>query len=182
MKIDPPNASSSQVMPMIRVILLDTGPLGLVAHPAGGEDARICKDWFQGELSAGNRVCIPAIADFEVRRELMRAGKRKGLQRLDELTRKLAYIPLLQETIQTAAELWADARRKGRPTASPEALDADCLLAAQARTLVSLNRTHRWVKFTRNEKAQGINVVIATTNIGHLERYANVIEIPRPLP
>jgi predicted nucleic acid-binding protein len=169
-------------MSMIKVILLDTGPLGLVTHPAGGEDARICKDWFQGESKEKSRFCIPAIADFEVRRELMRVGKGEGLQRLDELIRQLPYIPLLKETIQTAAELWADARRKGRPTASADALDADCLLAAQTRTFLGLNRTHRWIKFTRAEKARGINVVIATTNAVHLRRYANVIEIPRPLP
>jgi predicted nucleic acid-binding protein len=169
-------------MPMITVILLDTGPLGLVTHPAGGDDARLCKEWFEGELRAGNRVCIPAIADYEVRRELVRAGKQGSVQRLDDLIRQIGYIPLLEETIRTAAELWADARHKGHPTSSPEALDADCLLAAQARTFLTLNRTHRWVKLTRAERTRGINVVVATTNIRHLSRYANVIEVPRPLP
>jgi predicted nucleic acid-binding protein len=164
---------------MITVILLDAGPLGLISHPAGGEDARLCKDWFEAELRAGNSICIPAIADYEVRRELVRAERRKSLQKLDELIQQLAYIPLLGDTIRTAAELWADARRKGVPTAPEAALDADCLLAAQARTLLGLNRSHRWVKLTRDERAQGINVAIATTNVGHLGRYANVIEIPR---
>jgi predicted nucleic acid-binding protein len=156
--------------------------LGLVTHPAGGEDARICKDWLEEELRAGNKVCVPAIADYEVRRELVRAGKRKSLNRLDELIEQLGYIPLLGETIRTAAELWADARRKGEPTAPEAALDADCLLAAQARTFLTLNRSHRWVKLTRDERVHGINVVIATTNAGHLGRYANVIEIPRLRP
>jgi hypothetical protein len=112
-------------MPMVTMILLDAGPLGLVTHPAGAEDARRCREWFESELGAGNRVSIPAIADYEVRRELIRAGKRKGLERLDALIRQLGYIPLLQQAIRTGAELWADARRKGRPTSSPEALDAD---------------------------------------------------------
>ena len=167
---------------MIMVILLDAGPLGLVTHPAGGEEARLCKGWFEEELRAGNRICIPAIADYEVRRELARAGRQKSLQKLDELIDQLGYIPLLGETIRTAAELWADARRQGLPTAPPAALDADCLLAAQARTFLSLNRSHRWVKLTRDERVQGINVVVATTNAGHLGRYANVIEIPRHRP
>jgi hypothetical protein len=60
---------------MIAVILRDTGPLGLVTHPAGGQDATIGKDWLQRELREGNRACIPAIADYEVRRELVRAEK-----------------------------------------------------------------------------------------------------------
>jgi hypothetical protein len=29
---------------MVNIILLDAGPLGLVTHPKGGEDARICKE------------------------------------------------------------------------------------------------------------------------------------------
>jgi predicted nucleic acid-binding protein len=164
---------------MITVILLDAGPLGLVTHPAGGEDARLCKDWFEDELRAGSRIRIPAISDYEVRRELVRAGRRKSLQKLDDLIHQLGYIPLLEDTIRTAAELWADARRKGLPTSSEAALDADCLLAAQARTFLSLNRSHRWIKLTRDERAQGVNIAIATTNAGHLGRYANVIEIHR---
>jgi predicted nucleic acid-binding protein len=166
-------------MSMTTVILLDAGPLGLVTHPAGGEDARLCKEWFEDGLGAGSRFCIPAIADYEVRRDLVRAERQKSLLKLDELTHELAYIPLLGETIRTAAELWADSRRKGLPTAPSASLDADCLLAAQARTFLSLNRSHRWVRLTRDERAQGVNVVIATTNVGHLGRYANVIEIPR---
>ncbi len=164
---------------MTRVILLDAGPLGFITHPAGGEDARICKDWFEGEILADSKLLVPAVADYEIRRELVRAGKRESLQKLDELIDKLGYIPLLADTIRTAAELWADARRKGIPTAPDAALDADCLLAAQARTFFDLNRSHRWVKLTRDERVRGINVVIATTNAGHLGRYANVIEIPR---
>jgi predicted nucleic acid-binding protein len=166
-------------MPMITVILLDAGPLGFITHPAGGEDARLCKDWFEGEIRAGSKLLVPAISDYEIRRELVRAGKGKSLQKLDGLIDQLGYMPLLADTIRTAAELWADARRKGVPTAPEAALDADCLLAAQARTFLTLNRSHRWVKLTRDERAQGVNVVIATTNAGHLGRYANVIEIPR---
>ena len=50
-----------------------------------------------------------------------------------------------------AAELWADARRQGRPTANPAALDADVLIAAQAMeiqaTVVTSNPIHlgQWV-------------------------------------
>lgn len=82
---------------MITVILLDAGPLGLVTHPAGGEDARRCKEWFEEELRAGNRICVPAIADYEDRRELFRADRRKSLEKLDELIHQLTYIPILSK-------------------------------------------------------------------------------------
>jgi hypothetical protein len=56
-----------------------------------------------------------------------------------------------------AAELWAQARRQGQPTAPDLALDADVILAAQARLLA---------------QQQPEPVVIATTNVGHLARFA----------
>lgn len=167
---------------MTNLILLDAGPLGLITHPRGGEDARLCKNWFQDALRAGDRIRGPAIADYEVRRELIRAGKTAGLERLDQLIREIGYVPLVEEAMRTAAELWADSRRRGHPTAPAEALDADCLLAGQARTFLKSNRIHRWVRFTRRERGEGLTVAvaIATTNAGHLGRYANVIEIPSP--
>jgi len=49
-----------------------------------------------------------------------------------------------------AAELWAQARRSGMPTADPKALDCDVILAAQTVAV------------------QGI---VATENVGHLSRF-----------
>src|SRR5947209_17558790 len=103
--------------PMVNIILLDAGPLGLVTHPKGGEDARIFKAWLERQLREGTRVRIPAIADYEVRRKLIRAGKFQALERLDALVQKLGYIPLVEQAMRLAAEFWADARRSGRPTA-----------------------------------------------------------------
>jgi predicted nucleic acid-binding protein len=55
--------------------------------------------------------------------------------------------------MRRAAELWADARRSGKPTAADATIDVDVILAAQALTL-------------------GIKqIVIATTNPGHLVRF-----------
>jgi hypothetical protein len=55
-----------------------------------------------------------------------------------------------------AAAFWAQARLQGLPTAPDPALGADVILASQA---VILSR-------------QGDPVIIATTNVGHLSRYA----------
>jgi hypothetical protein len=76
--------------PMVNIILLDAGPLGLVTHPKGGEDARICKAWLEGQIREGTRVRIPAIADYEVRRELIRAGKTRRLPRGHKLRSSLS--------------------------------------------------------------------------------------------
>ena len=55
-----------------------------------------------------------------------------------------------------AAELWAEVRQSGRPTADPKALDGDVILAAQAKLL--------------SERSES-EVIVATTNIGHLKRF-----------
>ncbi|MBP8108178.1 MAG: hypothetical protein KBG20_20610 [Caldilineaceae bacterium] len=97
---------------------------------------------------------IPEIADYEVRRELLRANKSRGILRLDELIVLTEYLPITTEAMRQAAQLWAQARQQGKPTAADLALDGDVILAAQAITLRS--RT----------------AVIATTNVKHLARFA----------
>ncbi|MEG4216815.1 hypothetical protein QUA27_15595 [Microcoleus sp. Pol14C6] len=98
---------------------------------------------------------LPEIADYEVRRELIRAGKTAGIRRLDELKSQIPYRPLTTEVMLLAAQLWADSRKRGRPTAEPNALDWDVILAAQAIL----------------EASEGNEVVIATTNVGHLSQF-----------
>ena len=65
---------------MARTVLLDAGPLGLVTHPRL-EPNREAARWLRTLLSAGIPVLVPEISDYEVRRELLRAGKSRGLSR-----------------------------------------------------------------------------------------------------
>lgn len=95
---------------MTIVVLLDSGPLGLVTNPSGSLEALQCKQWLQLLLSKGYRVLVPEIADYEVRRELLRANKVKGIQRLDSLKAAIGYLPLTTEVMLKAAEFWAQAR------------------------------------------------------------------------
>jgi predicted nucleic acid-binding protein len=138
-----------------RLVLLDSGPLGLVTNPRGTPAAIRCNEWLGGLLSSGVRVMVPAIADYEVRRELLRADKKKGIERLDALAETIGYLPIHDDALKLAAVLWARARSGGYPTAAAPALDGDVILAAQA--LVA--------------EAEGANVMIATDNPGHLSRF-----------
>jgi predicted nucleic acid-binding protein len=98
---------------------------------------------------------IPEIADYEVRRELLRAGMFVSIVELDKLAQLVDYLPLSTATMRKAAELWATARQQGRPTASDRTIDGDVILAAQALTLGASN------------------VVVATTNVSHLSRFVH---------
>ncbi len=136
---------------MAKVVLLDAGPLGMVTHPRPNKDI---VDWLKDLLNSGLSVLVPEIADYEVRRELLRANKTKGVQRLDQLKRTIGYLPITTDAMLKAAEFWAQARTQGYPTAHDKALDADVILAAQAVTL-----------------SNGDEPVVATTNVGHLVNF-----------
>ncbi len=138
---------------MTRTVLLDAAPLGLLTAPPRRPDARGCSAWLAGLITAGVRVIVPEITDYELRRELLRANKLASVQRLDALAQATEYLPLTTAAMRRAAELWAQARQQGQPTAGDNTIDADMILAAQALTL-------------------GVPaVIIATTNVGHLSRF-----------
>ena len=95
---------------MSRIILLDAGPLGLVTNPRATTENRECNLWLQAQLGQGVRVLVPEIADYEVRRELLRAGKSRGLARLDALSQSIGYVPLTTNVMRQAAVFWAQAQ------------------------------------------------------------------------
>jgi predicted nucleic acid-binding protein len=136
-----------------QVILLDSGPLGLVTNPKLSAESLACTQWLQTLVSSGSRVIIPEIADYEVRRELLRANKVKGIARLDELNQLLEYLPITTAAMRQAALFWAQARQQGQPTAGDKTIDGDIILVAQAVTIIDAD------------------VAIATTNVGHLSRF-----------
>jgi predicted nucleic acid-binding protein len=143
---------------MARFILLDSTPLGLACRPRGHVGGDACRRWLDAIRLAGIMVIVPEIADYEVRRELIRRGARMGLTRLDSLTVDLAYAALTTPIMRKAAEFWADLRRLGLPTAGDEGLDADAILAAQAALIGS----------------PGDAVTVATSNLRHLGRFPGI--------
>ena len=139
----------------MRLILLDANTLGLATNPGGTSEAEACAGWVEDILRGGDRVLAAEIADYEVRRELLRAGKTRGIKRLDLWRTTGAYLPLTTEAMLLAAQFWAEARKQGRPTAPDLALDGDVILAGQAEAL----------------RGQGMQVIVATANIRHLARF-----------
>ena len=85
---------------MNRAVLLDSGPLGKIAHPRA--DPTVVA-WLNNLLVSGIRLIIPEIADYEVRRELLRAGKQDSVNRLDVLKNTLEYLPLTTDMMLQAA-------------------------------------------------------------------------------
>ena len=136
---------------------MDTGVLGLVTHPSRKPEPRRCKEWFKNRLEDGFTFYVPEIADYELRRKLLHLRSGAALDRLDDLQTTVSYLPITTAAMRRAAEFWADARRKGFPTAAEPALDGDVILAAQAVTLPA--------------DEDGASVVVATSNVGHLNRF-----------
>ena len=99
---------------MTKPWVLDTGPLGRLAHPASNPEI---VNWLEHQLDSGIPVIIPEIADYELRRSLVLEGLTRSITRLDKLESVLIYLPLTTAAMRQAAELWAEARRRGRPTA-----------------------------------------------------------------
>ena len=114
--------------------------------------------WLSRVLKSGSRVLVPAIIYYELKRELLRANKPFSVGRLDAFTKASnRYVPLTDEALRLAAELWAKARQEGRPTADSKELDIDVLLAAQVLSF----------------GAPASSVVVVTTNAKHLSHFVN---------
>src|ERR1041385_4164703 len=114
---------------MDRLVLLDTSPLGDLTRP---DQVHPIVAWVEAQVAAGTGIVIPEISDYELRRELIRAGKSRSVERLDELKKLHIYLALSTPVMLVAAELWADARIRHKPGAADPALDGDVILAAQA--------------------------------------------------
>jgi predicted nucleic acid-binding protein len=141
---------------MSDIVLLDSAPLGMLSSPKSTPENEECRAWLAGLLARGVKVGVPEVADYEVRRELLRADKLAGVARLDSLQQTLTYLPISTPLMRMAAEFWASARKRGKQSADDAALDGDVLIAAQAVLLMD----------------DGDNVVVATSNVRHLSLFA----------
>jgi predicted nucleic acid-binding protein len=114
------------------IVLLDTGPLGRLTSPKPSPINRECLDWLISMISAQATVLVPEICDYELRRELARGKRTQAIKKLDDLRRATGFLPINSSVMLRAAELWAEARNRGLPTAHDKALDGDVILASAA--------------------------------------------------
>ncbi len=141
---------------MARISIFDSDPAWLACHSRDKRDAGRLQDWMKEELAAGALIVIPEIVDYEVRRALTLADASASLARLDALYKSsVRYLPITTAAMRRATGLWAEVRRRGKPTAGKKALDADVILAAQA--LEFCFESDDWQ--------------ILTENVAHLDRY-----------
>jgi predicted nucleic acid-binding protein len=150
----------------MRLIFLDSGTLGMVSNPRGKSRNLRCQQWSRALVAAGAWVLIPEIADYEVRRELIRTGATTGLRRLDQAMTMLDLVPITSDVMLKAAEIWAQARNRGQPTASADALDGDVILAASALLITG----------------PGDTITVATDNVGHLAQFVDARPWEQILP
>ena len=142
---------------MIQAIVLDTTPLGLVVQRTGYPKAMRCRIWLAQHADAGGIIFVPDIIDYELRRELLRLRLSQSIHRLDQFYSSpgVRRLPITTSTLTRAAELWAQVRQQGMPTADRAALDIDVILAAQALSCgVPVN-----------------DLCVATSNVRHLARF-----------
>lgn len=125
-----------------------------MTHP-GSEKREPIRGWLFRLLDADIYPRLPEIVDYEHRRALLHRDASRQVERLDGFKQVFGYAPLTTEVMLTAAELWAEARKRGLPTGTDRELDIDVILAAQARVL----------------EEGGDRVVVATTNPRHLSRF-----------
>ncbi len=140
------------------IVLLDTGVLGLLINSKPSdknrEEVRQCNEWMENLLKNNIRIVVSEIADYEERRELILQNKLNNIQRLDALISRVGYFRITTDVMREAAKLWAFTRKEGKQTADNKALDADVILCAQA--IIA--------------KSEGIDVIIATSDPGDLNR------------
>ena len=137
------------------LVFLDAQVLGLLTHPRAGDEPRACRARAKKMIAAGVRLFIPEIADYELRRELVRRNRQGVLRQLDLLRASLDFAPITSPAIVVASNLWAECRARGRPPTSDIALDADVILAAQALQAAGPDRS----------------VVVASANVKHLGQF-----------
>lgn len=140
-----------------KFVFLDTGIIGLVTHPTGGDEPKKCIKWLLSLIENDIKVCIPEVCDYEIRRGYLHRNNIISLAKLDQLIDTLRYIPINSSMMRKAAELWAKSRQMGQTTADPKELDVDVVLCAQA--LLSIEA--------------GDELEVATTNVGHLSYFVS---------
>ena len=174
---DPPEPGKKRCATFMHIVPIGNSSKVFIDHgaanPAGKRAARHDRPRSQqaahrtmshvAEDDSSNRSgrLHPDIAHYEVRREHLRIRAVGSLRRLDfalDPSSDFEHLLLTADAIIKAAEFWAFLRQSVLPTSSPDALDADAILAGQAALAGQFGDT----------------VTIATTNLAHSNRFPGI--------
>jgi predicted nucleic acid-binding protein len=146
------------------IVFIDSSILGQLCNTNITPELAKLDGWFERVLIR-SIVVSSSICDYEVRRGLLLAKKQgmsaAGLPLLDKLHQAIDFLPVDETILHLAADIWAVARSEGQPTAGDRNLDADIIICATWQDLAT--------------RYPGQEVVIVTTNIRHLSRFANAV-------
>ena len=137
---------------------MDSYPLGLLTDPKKRPVVQDVTNWANRLVAAGHYVYVPEVIDYELRRELLRAGKTQSIVELDAQKSHYRFAPITTNAMLLAADLWARLRNNGNPTGDPKKLDVDVIPAAQALTE------------GRRLGLAPAQIIVATSNVAHLSR------------
>lgn len=144
------------------IVFIDSGVLGILANPNKTGEASDCEEWLYTLLSQGVYVCSSDLCDYEVRRSLVLVSEKKpelkSIDNLDEIREIISFLPVTSALLKKAASVWASARSQGIPTSDDKSLDVDMIICTQSQMI--------------KEEFPGRYIVIATTNVKHLSRFA----------
>ena len=144
------------------IVFLDSGVLHTLISNSKVKEVIDCQNWFYYLLSRSALIVTSVICNYEVKRELVRRNNVGEINNLNQLKKLIDCLPVDEPTLDLAAELWAEARNQGIPTADNLSLDADVIICAQYQLLT--------------RKYPGRYVIIVTTNVKHLSRFAEAQE------
>ena len=143
------------------IIFIDTGVLGLLSSPNKRKEVIKSQEWLYFWLSRGVNIISSDICDYEVRRgTLLTANsqlREQGIKKLDDLHDLINFLPVSPIILRHSAELWAETRRLGLPTAELNNIDADVIIGATCQLI--------------QEEYPGQRLIVATTNVKHLSRF-----------
>jgi len=136
-------------------LILDTNLLRRLCHTTHHPDLlEWLQAWLERELEHDDTgIFISAAVEFELRRGYLwqldkHPSVRFVLARLDMYCDTLTVLPITQQTLHRAAQLWADARRGGYKTAPDHHIDWDVIIASQALELGAVVVTSNTRHFT----------------------------------
>ena len=100
-------------------IILDTFPASSTGKRAGNTPSVLdnCRQWIDECEEAGHTVMVPAVAYYESLRELELREALSQIVRLKTFClHPDRFISLTTDHLEAAAQLWAKARKAGKPT------------------------------------------------------------------